>query len=60
MPQNAEAPEVRIPADIIVAAVGQGIETMAFEHAGIPIHRGTIEALHSRSSRSAGTGSSPP
>jgi len=45
VPQNAEAPEVRIPADIIVAAVGQGIETMAFEHAGIPIHRGTIEAL---------------
>ena len=25
--------------------MGQGIETMAFEHAGIPIHRGTIEAL---------------
>ena len=32
-------------ADIVVVAVGQGIETMAFEHAGIPIHRGTIEAL---------------
>ena len=45
VPQNALQPEIRIPADIVVVAVGQGIETMAFEHAGIPIHRGTIEAL---------------
>ena len=45
VPQNAEQEELRIPADIIVVAIGQGIETMAFEHAGIPIHRGTIEAL---------------
>ena len=45
VPQNADQEELRIPADIIVVAIGQGIETMAFEHAGIPIHRGTIEAL---------------
>ena len=45
VPQNAEQEELRIPVDIIVVAIGQGIETMAFEHAGIPIHRGTIEAL---------------
>ena len=28
-----------------MVAIGQGIETRTFEHAGIPIHRGTIEAL---------------
>ena len=38
-------PEVCRQADIVVVAIGQGIETRAFEHAGIPIHRGTIEAL---------------
>ena len=40
-PKTADQGEIRIPADVI----GQGIETNAFEHAGIPIHRGTIEAL---------------
>ncbi len=45
VPKAADGSEVRLPADIVVVAVGQGIETNAFEHAGIPIHRGTIEAL---------------
>ena len=45
VPKAADQPEVRIPADVVVVAIGQGIETNAFEHAGIPIHRGTIEAL---------------
>ena len=45
VPKAADLPEVRIPADIVVVAIGQGIETNAFEHAGIPIHRGTIDAL---------------
>ena len=45
VPKTADLPEVRLPADVVVMAVGQGIETRAFEHAGIPIHRGTIEAL---------------
>ena len=44
-PKTADQPEVRIPADVVVFAIGQGIETNAFEHAGIPIHRGTIDAL---------------
>ena len=44
-PQKAALEEVRLPADVVVVAVGQGIETRAFEHAGIPIHRGAIEAL---------------
>ena len=44
-PKAADQPEVRVPADVIVVAIGQGIETRTFEHAGIPIHRGTIEAL---------------
>lgn len=45
VPKSADQAEVRIPADIVVVAIGQGIETNAFEHAGIPIHRGTIDAL---------------
>ena len=37
--------EVRIPADVIIVAVGQGIETHAFENTGIKINRGTIDAM---------------
>ena len=48
-PAPAEQAEVRIPADVIIVAIGQGIETNAFERAGIPIHRGTIEALSNSS-----------
>jgi len=44
-PVAAALPEARIPADVIVVAIGQGIETEAFEQSGIPIHRGTIEAM---------------
>ena len=45
VPKAADQKEIRIPADIVVVAIGQGIETNSFEHAGIPIHRGTIDAL---------------
>ena len=48
-PCAAEQAEVRIPADVIIVAIGQGIETNAFERAGIPIHRGAIEALSNSS-----------
>lgn len=41
------SPEYRIPADIIVVAVGQGIETYGFEDTDISITRGTISALPS-------------
>lgn len=37
----------RIPADIIVVAIGQGIELSGFQDTGIKIKRGTISALAS-------------
>ena len=43
-PNKADLPEVRIPADIIVVAIGQGIEIAGFEEAGVPIKRGTFVA----------------
>ena len=46
-PRKADAPEVRIPCDIVVVAIGQGIETQPFEEYGVPIKRGVIEALSS-------------
>ena len=43
-PEEADLPEVRIPADLIVVAVGQGIESRHFEESGIAIKRGSIIA----------------
>ena len=43
-PNKADLPERRIPADIIVVAIGQGIEIQGFEQAGVPIKRGTFVA----------------
>lgn len=37
--------EVRIPADIVIVAIGQGIETHGFENSDIKITRGTIDAM---------------
>lgn len=37
--------EMRIPADVIIVAVGQGIETFAFENTDIKVKRGTIDAM---------------
>ena len=45
--ETAQESERRIPADIIIVAIGQNIELKAFEEAGVPIHRGTIAALSS-------------
>ena len=39
-PVPSGAPELRIPADVIIVAVGQGIETHGFEQGGIKIQRG--------------------
>ena len=39
------APEVRIPADVIIVAVGQGIETRGFQDQGVPITHGTFDAM---------------
>ncbi len=47
-PRNAEGKEqVRMPADVIIVAVGQGVETYAFEDVDIEIERGAISALPS-------------
>jgi len=46
-PQKADAPMEKIDADIIVVAIGQGIETAPFEEAGVKIKRGVIDAMSS-------------
>ena len=46
-PEPAAEPERRIPADIVIVAIGQNIELKEFEDEGVPIHRGTIAALPS-------------
>ena len=43
-PGNANLPEVRLEADIIVVAIGQGIEISGFDAAGVPIKRDTFVA----------------
>lgn len=37
--------EVRIPCDVVVVAIGQGIETRHFEESGVPIKRGNLGAM---------------
>ena len=39
-PNTASVEPVRIPADIIIVAIGQGLESKGFEQAGIKIQRG--------------------
>jgi NADPH-dependent glutamate synthase beta subunit-like oxidoreductase len=49
-PQPANVPEHRIPADLIIVAIGQGIESRSFEQSGIKIQRrGTLLANDSTS-----------
>lgn len=44
-PQKADLPERRVEADLIVMAVGQGVETQGFEQSGVTVKRsGTIVA----------------
>lgn len=43
-PEKAARDEVRIPADIIIVAIGQGIESHGFEQSKISIKRGTFIA----------------
>ena len=43
-PNKAALDEVRLDADIVVVAIGQGIEIQGFTQAGIPIKRGTFVA----------------
>ena len=43
-PMKADQPENRIEADLIVLAIGQGVETHGFEQMGVKINRGSIAA----------------
>ncbi len=43
-PANAKQPEITIPCDIVIMAVGQAVETAIFEKAGIPSKKGTLIA----------------
>ena len=43
-PNKADCPEVRIPADLILVAIGQGVETHYFEQGGVPVRRGSFLA----------------
>lgn len=45
LPIPADLPTERIPADIIICAVGQRIESGIYEKAGIPTDRGMIMAM---------------
>lgn len=44
-PIRAELPLDRIPCDIIVVAIGQGVELRPFEEAGVKVKRGSIAAM---------------
>ena len=43
-PHDAALEQVRLEADIIVVAIGQGIEISGFDAAGVPIKRGAVVA----------------
>lgn len=45
--RNAKESPIRIPCDMVVIAIGQGIESKDFEKDGIPVRRGLIDALSS-------------
>ncbi len=42
---KADVPLMRIPCDIVVVAIGQGIETGHFEESGVAVKRGNIAAM---------------
>ena len=44
-PKQADTEEKRIPCDIVVVAIGQGIESQHFAEEGVPIRLGAIDAL---------------
>lgn len=46
-PVKAEQPLIAIPCDIVIVAIGQGIESKSFAEEGIQIKRGAIAALSS-------------
>ena len=44
-PVDSSAPEVRIPCDRVLVAIGQGIDSRQFGEFGIPVTRGAIAAF---------------
>lgn len=46
-PIHADVPLQRIPCDIIIVAIGQGIDIKSFEDAGIKVQKGSIGAVSS-------------
>lgn len=44
-PKDADVAEKRISCDIVVVAIGQGIESQHFAEEGVPIRHGAIDAL---------------
>ena len=45
-PMDSGQPEVRVACDMVLVAIGQGIESKNFEKYGIPVKRGVIDALN--------------
>ncbi len=43
-PRNAKQPEIVIPCDIVIMAVGQVVETGSYEQSGVPVKGGTLVA----------------
>ena len=48
-PVDADVPEVRIPCDRVLVAIGQGIDSNTFGQYGIPVKRGRIDAMDTSS-----------
>lgn len=44
-PKKAEIEEKRVPCDIVVVAIGQGIESKHFADEGVPVRHGNIDAM---------------
>lgn len=45
-PSESHQEEKKIPCDMVIVAIGQGIESKVFEAHGIPVKRGVIDALN--------------
>lgn len=43
-PVKAQVELMRIPCDVVIVAIGQGIESRHFEESGVPVKRGTLDA----------------
>lgn len=43
-PVQAQVEPLRIPCDVVIVAIGQGIESRHFEEAGVPVKKGTLDA----------------